>query len=159
MPYHRVQALCCFTGQVVCWPAITSVLGSALSQLQAVEQVISALHVIQGLDGSDRGKRKIQQVSRLRGCQVNMALLNVLLNVSKWPLPIASLFPARQLHTCFPSGTFCKHATNLHSALLAPAPAAARQLQLLPARPAGAGLRCAGRLGLACDGACIAWVA
>lgn len=30
--------------------------------VQAVEQVISALHVIQGLDGSDRGKRKIRQV-------------------------------------------------------------------------------------------------
>jgi serine palmitoyltransferase len=28
----------------------------------AVEQVISALHVIQGLDGSDRGKRKIRQL-------------------------------------------------------------------------------------------------
>ena len=121
MPYHQERALCCFTGQSVCWPALTQVPGSALSQLQAVEQVISALHVIQGLDGSDRGKRKIQQVGGLRGCPVNMALLHVLPNVFDLAASHAST-PVCQLHTCFHSRRFSQATVQLTPLRACPVP-------------------------------------
>ena len=152
-------------------PLMLASANATLPPLQAVEQVISALHVIQGLDGSDRGKRKIQQV-RPAGMRHKLGMRHMC------PAPCI-LVPcvcvcAHSLHLapprtrsarCYTPAAACRLPLPLllhpHTVVAPPlltsaplhTPAAARQLQLLPPRPAGAGLRCAGRLGLASHGA------